>query len=86
MYFDVTRDLCCISFLQPYLYLPQSHAIITTGPVVAFIPHILSTSILRSLHFESFSVTLSEVSEVFFSVGMVPHINQQATFFLFLFS
>ena len=41
---------------------------ITTGIiVVAFIPHVLSTLILRSLYFESLSVTLTEV---FFSVGM----------------
>ena len=57
--------VCCIYFSNPFFTSPR--APLTTGIVVAFIPHFLSISILRSLYFDSFSVTLFEV---FFSVGM----------------
>ena len=53
-----------------------------TGIVVAFIPHILSISILRALYyFDSFSVTLTEV---LFSVGMDISMSTQlfSCFFL----
>ena len=52
-------------FSKPFFISPS--APITTGIVVAFIPHIRSISISRSLYFDSFSVTLTEV---FFPVGM----------------
>ena len=54
---------------------------ITTGIVVAFIPHVLSTLISRSLYFESLSVTLTEV---FFSVGMDISMSRQLVSCLFL--
>ena len=50
----------------PFFISPK--APITTGIVVAFIPHIRSISISKSLHLDSFSVTFTEV---FLSVGMV---------------
>ena len=57
--------MCCTYFPNPFLISTMTP--ITTGIiVVAFIPHVLSTLILRSLYFESLSVTLTEV---FFSVG-----------------
>ena len=58
--------MCWTYFPNPFLISTMTP--ITTGIiVVAFIPHVLSTLILRSLYFESLSVTLTEV---FFSVGM----------------
>ena len=58
--------MCCTYFPNPFLISTMTP--IATGIiVVAFIPHVLSTLILRSLYFESLSVTLTEV---FFSVGM----------------
>ena len=64
--------ICCLYFPNPFLISPR--APITIGIVVALIPHIHSTSISRSLYFESFSVTLTEV---FFSVGMDISISRQ---------
>ena len=57
--------ICLVYFSKPFFISPG--APITTGIVVAYIPHIRSISISRSLNFDSFSVTLTEV---FFSVGM----------------
>ena len=70
--------ICCIYFPNPFLI--SARAPITIGIVVAFIPHIHSTSFSRSLYFEKFSVTLTEV---FFSVGMDISISRQP-FFLFV--
>ena len=64
--------ICCIYFPNPFLI--SARAPITIGIVVAFIPHIHSTSFSRSLYFEKFSVTLTEV---FFSVGMDISISRQ---------
>ena len=71
MYCDVTRDLLYI-FLQPFLYLCQGsyHYRYCWG----FHPYILSISMSRSLYFDCFSVTLTEV---FFSKGMVISMNRQ---------
>ena len=57
--------ICLVYFSKPFFI--SLRAPITTGIVVAFIPHIRSISISRSLYFDSISVTLTEV---FFSVGM----------------
>ena len=57
--------ICLVCFSKPFFISPS--APITTGIVLAFILHIRSISISRSLYFDSFSVTLTEV---FFSVGM----------------
>ena len=57
--------ICLVYFSKPFFISPN--APITTGIVVAFILHIRSISISRSLYFDSFSVTLTEV---FFSVGI----------------
>ena len=73
--------ICCIYFSNPFFISPR--APITTRIVVAFIPHILPTSISRSLYFESFSVTLTEVS---FSVGMDISMSRQLFLCLFLIS
>ena len=73
--------ICYIHFSNPFLISPR--ASITTKIVVAFIPHILPTSISRSLYFESFSVTLTEV---FFSVGMDILMSRQLFSCLFLIS
>ena len=51
--------ICYIYFPNPFFISPR--APITIGIVMAFIPHILSISISRSLYFDSFSVTLTEV-------------------------
>ena len=59
-------------FSKPFFISPS--APITTGIVVAFIPHIRSISISRSLYFDSFSVTFTEV---FFSVGMDISMSRQ---------
>ena len=48
---------------------------------MAFIPHIVSISISRSLFFDSFSVTLTEV---FFSMGVDISISRQLFSCLFL--
>ena len=64
--------ICLVHFSKPFFISPS--APITTGIVVAFIPHIRSISILRSLYFGSFSVTLTEV---FFSVGMDISMSRQ---------
>ena len=71
--------VCCIYFSNPFFTSPR--APLTTGIVVAFIPHFLSISISRSLYFYSFSVTLFEV---FFSVGMDISISRQPFSRLFL--
>ena len=55
----------CTYFPNPFVISTTTP--ITTGIVVAFIPHVLSTLISRCLYFESLSVTLTEL---FFSVGM----------------
>ena len=52
--------ICCIYFSNPFLISPRAPITTYTRIVVAFIPHILSTSISRSLSFESFSVTLTK--------------------------
>ena len=64
--------ICLVYFSKPFFISPS--APITTGIVVAFIPHIRSISISRSLYFDSFSVTLTEV---FFSVGMDISMSRQ---------
>ena len=51
--------ICLVYFPKPFFISPSTP--ITTGIVVAFIPHIRSISISRSLYFDSFSVTLTEV-------------------------
>ena len=71
--------ICCIYFSNPFFISPRST--ITSGIVVAFIPHILSISISRSLYFDSFSFTLTELLILFRGDG---HINKQAAFFLFV--
>ena len=71
--------VCCIYFSNPFFTSPR--ALLTTGIVVAFIPHFLSISISRSLYFDSFSVTLFEV---FFSVGIDISISRQLFSSLFL--
>ena len=82
MYFDVTWDLLYV-FLQPYLYLPQSQDFLS-------LPELLCSHSPHSFNFDfkvfilSFSVTLSEVSEVFFSVGMDISISRQLFSCLFL--
>ena len=53
----------------------------TTGIVVAFIPHIRSISISRCLYLDSFSFTFTEV---FLSVGMAISMSRQLFFFLVL--
>ena len=55
--------ICCIYFSNPFFISPRST--ITSGIVVAFIPHILSISISRSLYFDSFSFTLTELLILF---------------------
>ena len=57
--------ICLVYFSKPFFTTPS--APITTGIVLAFVLHIRSISIARSLYFDSLSVTLTEV---FFSVGM----------------
>ena len=64
--------ICLMCFSKPFFISPS--APITTGIVVAFIPHIRSISISRSLYFDSFSVTLTDV---FFSVGMDISMSRQ---------
>ena len=67
-----------------YLSIPffrSPKAPITTGIVVAFIPHIRSISISRSLYLDSFSFTFTEV---FLSVGMAISMSRQLFSFLFL--
>ena len=64
--------ICLVYFSKPFFISPS--APITTGIVVALIPHIRSISISRSLYFDSFSVTLTEV---FFSVGMDISMSRQ---------
>ena len=64
--------ICWVYFSKPFFISPS--APITTGIVVAFIPHIRLISISRSLYFDSFSVTLTEV---FFSVGMHISMSRQ---------
>ena len=54
------------------LFFVSSSAPITTEIIVAFIPHIRSISISRSLYFDSFSVTLTEL----FFVSRDGHINE----------
>ena len=71
--------ICWIYFSNPFFI--SSRAPITTGIVVAFIPHIHSISISRSLYFDSFSVTLTEV---FFSMGMDMSMSRQLFSCLFL--
>ncbi len=46
-------------FSNPFFINPKAPT--TTGIAVAYIPHILLISISRSLYFDSFSVTLTEV-------------------------
>ena len=58
--------ICCIYFSNSFLI--SLRAPITTGIVMAFIPHILSISISRSSYFDSGD----------------GHINKQAAFFLFV--
>ena len=53
----------------------------TTGIVVAFIPHIRSISISRCLYLDSFSFIFTEV---FLSVGMAISMSRQLFFFLVL--
>ena len=74
MYCDVTRDLLYI-FLQ--LFLCQSQGSYHYRYCWGFHPYILSISMSRSLYFDSFSVTLTEV---FFSMGMVISMNRQLFF------
>ena len=64
--------ICLVYFSKPFFITPS--APITTGIVVAFIHRIRSISISRSLFFDSFSVTLSEV---LFSVGMDISMSRQ---------
>ena len=64
--------ICLVYFSKPFFISPS--APITTGIVVAFIPHIHSISISRSLYFDTFSVTLTEV---FFSIGMDISMSRQ---------
>ena len=64
--------ICCTYFSNPFLISTRTP--ITTGIAVAFIPHILSSLISRSLSFESLSVTLTEV---FFSVRMDISMSRQ---------
>ena len=64
--------ICLVYFSKPFFISPS--APITTGIVVTFIPHIRSISISRSLYFDSFSVSLTEV---FFSVGMDISMSRQ---------
>ena len=71
--------ICCIYFSNPFFVSPRTP--VTTGIVVAFIPHIVSISISRSLFFDSFSVTWTEV---FFSVGVDISISRQLFSCLFL--
>ena len=61
-----------MDFSKPFFISPSAQ--ITTGIVVAFIPHIRSISISRSFYFDSFSVTLTEV---FFLVGMDMSMSRQ---------
>ena len=69
--------ICFMYFSKPFFISPS--APITTGIVVVFIPDIRSISISRSLYFDSFSVTLTEV---FFSVGMDISMSRQLFFCL----
>ena len=64
--------ICLVYFSKPFFISPS--APITTGIVVAFIHHIRSISISRSLYFDSFSVTLTEE---FFSVGIDISMSRQ---------
>ena len=68
--------ICLVYFSKPFFISPS--APITTGIVVAFIPHIRSISISRSLYFYSFSVTLTEV---FFSVAIGMDISMSRQLF-----
>ena len=63
--------ICCIYLSNLFFISPR--APIATRTVEGFHPYILSISILRSLHFDSFSVTLTEV---FFPVGVVIYMNR----------
>ena len=70
-------EICLVYFSKPFFISPS--APITTGIVVAFILYIRSISISRSLYFDSFSVTLTEV---FFSQGMAISMSRQLFFYL----
>ena len=72
-------EICCIYFSNLFFISPRAR--ITTGIVEAFTPYILSISISRSLYFDSFSVTLTEV---FFLVRMVISVSRQLFSCLFL--
>ena len=64
--------ICLMYFSEPFFICTSDP--ITTGIVVAFIPHIRSISISRSLYFDSFSVTLTDV---FFSAGLDISMDRQ---------
>ena len=72
-------SICWVNFSIPFFTSPT--ATITTGIVMAFIPHIRSISISRALYFDSFSVTFTEV---FLSVGMDMSMSRQLFFFFIL--
>ena len=55
---------CCIYFFNPLFISPRTSS--ATWIAVAFLPQILSISISRSIFFDSFSATLTEV---FFSIS-----------------
>ena len=70
--------ICCICFSNPFFVTLRTP--VTTGIVVAFIPHIVSISISRSLYFDSFDSYFNW--SILFGGG--GHINKQAAFFLFV--
>ena len=69
-------------FLSMYFSIPlyiNRKTLMTTGIVVVFIPHILLISISRSLYFDSFSVTLTEVFRSDGMVIIIDYANYQNT-------
>ena len=68
-----------VNFSSPFFTSPK--APMTTGIVVVFMPHILLISISKSLYFDSFSVTLTEVLR---SDGMAMSMSMHSFFVLFL--
>ena len=68
-----------VYFSSPFFTSPK--APMTTGIVVVFVPHILFISISRSLYFDNFSVTLTEV---LCSDGMAMSIRMHSFFVLCL--
>ena len=75
---EVSRDFITV-FSNPFFINPK--APVATGIVVVFISHIVLISISRSLYFDSFSVTLTQV---FRSDGIAISIRMHSFVVFFL--